>query len=33
MTAPVNALVDGTAPVVPAGSTFRAGWRIGVAPV
>jgi aldose 1-epimerase len=32
MTAPVNALVDGTAPVVAAGSTFRAGWRIGVTP-
>jgi galactose mutarotase-like enzyme len=32
MTAAVNALVAGTAPVVMPGSTFRASWQIGVEP-
>jgi galactose mutarotase-like enzyme len=32
MTAPVNALVDGTAPLVRAGSALRASWQIGVQP-
>ena len=32
MTATVNALVDGTAPLVRPGSSFRATWQIGVDP-